>query len=59
MQLTVQCTCYKVLTFTKAECRYMLCGIITAPTIPTAWQRINMINKKKLLKINYYNLIII
>lgn len=24
------------LTLTKAECRYMLCGMITAPTIPTA-----------------------
>lgn len=23
-------------TLTKAECRYKLCGIITAPTIPTA-----------------------
>lgn len=25
-----------LLTLTKAECRYMLCGMITAPTMPTA-----------------------
>lgn len=25
-----------LLTLTKAECRYMLCGMMTAPTMPTA-----------------------
>jgi len=35
----ITCTVY-VPTFTKAEWRYMLCGIITAPTIPTACKTI-------------------
>ena len=37
--LYITCTVH-VPTFTKAEWRYMLCGIITAPTIPTACKTI-------------------
>lgn len=31
--------CLFQLTLTSAEWRYRLCGIITAPTIPTAWSK--------------------
>lgn len=31
--ISVQMFCF---TLTNAECKYKLCGIITAPTIPTA-----------------------
>jgi hypothetical protein len=28
----------EMVTWTRAECRYMLWGMMTAPTIPTAWE---------------------